>query len=104
MEDGIQRSALSSFLYLLPPVARLQKAEQVMTNSVQRSYLLRLWSDHVGAPMRATLIAIECPDKPRHFASMDELFVFLSVQAYPAAPADDRLERDAGHCTPYDVC
>jgi hypothetical protein len=75
-----------------------------MTKPLQRSYLLRLWRDHAGAPMRATLIAVECPDKPRHFASMDELFTFLSVQAYPVTLADDRPERDGDHCTPDDLC
>ena len=27
-----------------------------MTKPMQRSYLLRLWHDHAGAPMRTTLI------------------------------------------------
>jgi len=54
--------------------------------------------------MRATLIAVECQDKPRHFASMDELFAFLSVQAYPITPAADRPEWDGDHCTPDDLC
>jgi hypothetical protein len=53
-----------------------------MTKPMQRSYLLRLWRDHARAPMRATLIAVECPDKPRPFASMDELFAFLNRRAY----------------------
>jgi hypothetical protein len=75
-----------------------------MTKPLQRSYLLRLWRDHVDAPMRATLIMVEHPDKPRHFASMDELFAFLSMQAYPLTPADDRLEAYDDDCTPGDVC
>jgi len=75
-----------------------------MTKPMQRSYLLRLWRDHAGAPMRATLIAVEYPDKPRHFAYMDELFAFLNAQAYPVTLADDRPEWDGDHCTPDDVC
>jgi len=71
-----------------------------MTKPIQRSYLLRLWRDHADAPVRATLIAVECPDKPRHFASMDELFAFLSTQAYPVTLADDRPGRHDDHCTP----
>lgn len=67
-----------------------------MTKPMQRSYLLRLWGDQAGAPIRATLIAVESPDEPRHFADLEELFKFLSVQAYPGARADDRSERDDG--------
>src|SRR5262249_22407933 len=59
---------------------------QAMTKPMQHSYLLRLWRDHAGAPLRATLIAVECPDKPRHFASMDELFAFLIAQADSITP------------------
>ena len=54
-----------------------------MNKPIQLSYLLRLWRDHADAPTRATLIAVERQNKPRHFASMDELFAFLSMQAYP---------------------
>ena len=75
-----------------------------MTKPTQRSYLLRLWRDHAGAQMRATLIAVERPDKPRHFASMDELFAFLSVQADPPTLADDRPQWDGDHCTPDQRC
>ena len=73
-----------------------------MTKSIQHSYLLRLWRDHAGAPLRATLIAIECPDKPRHFASMDKLFAFLIGQADSLTPVDYRPEWDGDHCTPDD--
>jgi hypothetical protein len=75
-----------------------------MTKPMQRSYLLRLWRDHADAPMRATLIAVECPDKPRHFASMDELFAFLNRQAYSVTLADDRAEWNGDHCTPDHPC
>jgi hypothetical protein len=71
-----------------------------MTKPMQRSYILRLWHDHAAAPMRATLIAVKCPDKPRHFANLDELFAFLIAQANPVLPVDDRPEWDGDHCTP----
>ena len=75
-----------------------------MAKAIQRSYLLRLWGDRAGAPMRATLIAVESPDKPRHFADLDELFAFLSTQTDLLAPAVARPEWDGDHCTPDDVC
>jgi hypothetical protein len=75
-----------------------------MTKPMQHSYLLRLWRDHAGTPIGATLIAVEWPDKPRHFAKLDELFAFLSAQADPLAPADDRSVWDADHCTPDSPC
>ena len=75
-----------------------------MTKPMQRSYLLRLWHDRVGAHVRATLIAVEWPDKPRHFANLDQLFAFLLAQADPVTPADDRPEWDGDHCTPDDLC
>jgi len=67
---------------------------------MQRSYLLRLWNDHAGTPVRGTLIAVECPRKPWHFASIDELFVFVSAQANPRTPTVDQPEWDIDHCTP----
>ena len=75
-----------------------------MTKPIQRSYLLRLWRDHPGAPLHATLIAVERPDKPRHFANLDELYACLIAQAYSVTPADDRPEWDGNHCTPDDPC
>ena len=75
-----------------------------MTKPIQHSYLLRLWRDHAAAPMHATLIAVKCPDKPRHFANLDELFAFLSAYADQVTLADDRPEWDSDHCTPDDPC
>ena len=71
-----------------------------MTKRLQQSYLLRLWREHAEAPMRATLIVIESPDKPQHFANLDDLFALLSALAYPATPARDRPRWDGDHCTP----
>jgi hypothetical protein len=75
-----------------------------MAKSIQRSYLLRLWRDYAGSPMRATLVPVEWPDKPRHFADLDKLFAFLIAQADTVALADDRLEWDGDHCTPDRLC
>ena len=41
-----------------------------MSKPLQHSFLLRLWCEHVGAPLRATLIAVEKPDNPQHFANL----------------------------------
>ena len=75
-----------------------------MTKQTLRSYLLRLWRDHAQAPLRATLIAVELPDKPRHFATMDELFAFLLTQSYPVTLAEGPPNRDGDQCTPDDAC
>src|SRR5262245_12029023 len=74
--------------------SRCNRRSKPMTKPMQHSYLLRLWRGHAGAPMRATLIAVECPDKPRHFASMDELFASLIAQDYSVVLVDDRPEWD----------
>lgn len=75
-----------------------------MTNPLQRSYLLRLWREQGGAPVRATLIPVESPDKPQHFASLDELFALLSAQAHAVAPTIQHAQWDGAHCTPDGPC
>ena len=75
-----------------------------MTKPLQHSYLLRLWREQAGAPMRATLIPVQNPDKPQHFANLDDLFTLLSAQADAAAPALDQLLWAGDHCTPDDPC
>jgi hypothetical protein len=79
-------------------------ATRLMTQSIQRAYLIRLWRDHAGAPIRATVISIEQPDKPRHFANPDELVAFLCAQVCVVTLADDRAHRDDDHSTPGDSC
>jgi hypothetical protein len=59
-------------------------SEYTMTELVYRSYLLRLWRDHPGAPWRATLIDVVQPEEQRHFAALEALFVFLATQTVPA--------------------
>ena len=46
-----------------------------------QSFLLRLWREHAGAPLRATLVPVGQPDAPRHFATVAELCAFLRDQA-----------------------
>lgn len=78
-----------------------------MRRHTDDSYLLRLWRDHAGAPLRATVIAVGHPDARRHFAHLDDLVSYLIAQANPA-PQRGREEvsrRPDGahdHCTPDD--
>ena len=69
-----------------------------MTERNQRSFLLRLWREHPGAPLRATLIAVGQPDARQHFATLDALFAFLRAQVGEGPGAND--ERDTAYCTP----
>lgn len=46
-----------------------------------QSFLLRLWREHAGGPLRATLVPVGQPDAPRHFATIGELSTFLREQA-----------------------
>jgi hypothetical protein len=76
-----------------------------MSRVPPQAYLLRLWRDHAGAPLRATLIAVAQPNAPQHFASLDALFAFLRAQTDPGAlsaegQARQAPELDHPHCTP----
>lgn len=52
-----------------------------MSRPPAQSYLLRLWREHDGAPLHATLIPVGRPDLPQHFATLEALFSFLLAQA-----------------------
>jgi hypothetical protein len=72
-----------------------------MSRVPPQAYLLRLWRDHAGAPLRATVIAVA----QQHFASLDALFAFLRAQTDPGAvsaegQAGQAPELDHPHCTP----
>jgi hypothetical protein len=69
-----------------------------MTEPKTRSFLLRLWRDHPGAPWRATLIDGTQPEERRHFATLDALYTFLCAQVGEGSGAND--ERDTAYCTP----
>lgn len=75
-----------------------------MSRPLQRSFLLRLWREHAEAPMRATLIPVEQPDKPQHFANLDQLFARLSTQVGQLTPGIEGLQWDSDYCTPDDPC
>jgi hypothetical protein len=55
----------------------------MMRRHTDHSYVLRLWRDHAGAPLRATLIAVGRPDVHHHFNDLDELVSYLIVQISP---------------------
>ena len=59
-----------------------------MRRHTDHSYLLRLWRDHAGSPLRATLIAIGRPDVHRHFTDLDDLVSYLIAQTNPRPPHD----------------
>ncbi len=69
-----------------------------MSRPPPQSYLLRLWREQSGAPLRATLIAVAQDGAPRHFASLDALHAFLVTEAGEASAATNDL--DSAHCTP----
>ena len=52
-----------------------------MRRAVDQSYLLRVWADHSGDPLRATLTPVDRQDVRYQFASLDELLEFLNVAA-----------------------
>ena len=58
-----------------------------------KSYLLRLWREQADAPLRATLIGVTQPAEQRHFATLDELCVFLLAQRGEVAPMIEHWER-----------
>jgi hypothetical protein len=66
-----------------------------------QSYLLRLWRERPGAPMRATLIAVGHPDAHQHFADLDALCAFLRAQAEQEAGLNDAW--DTTYCTPSEI-
>lgn len=55
-----------------------------MSRPLTQSYLLRVWREQPGAPMRFTIIAVGQPDAHRHFGTLAECFAWLYEQS--AAP------------------
>lgn len=51
-----------------------------MNDRIHKSYLLRLWRDHAGAPWRATVMSVARPSEQQHFANVDALLAFLIAQ------------------------
>lgn len=69
-----------------------------MTRPLLQSFLLRLWREEAGAPLRATLIPIIEPAAPRHFATLEALAAFLRAQAGQVPLGAEG--KDAPDCTP----
>ena len=72
-----------------------------MSRSPLQSYLLRLWRERPGAPVRATIIAVGQPEAQRHFADLDSAWAFLRAQAEQAAALNETW--DATYCTPSEI-
>jgi len=62
-----------------------------------QSYLLRLWREHPGAPVRATILSVGQPEEQRHFADLDALCAFLRAQASEEPGVHDAW--DTTYCT-----
>jgi hypothetical protein len=68
-----------------------------MTRTPSQSYLLRLWREHPGTPMRATIFSVGQPEAQRHFADLDALCTFLRAQASEEPGMNDAW--DTPYCT-----
>jgi hypothetical protein len=62
-----------------------------------QSFLLRLWRERPGAPVRATIITVGQPEAQRHFADLDAACAFLRAQAEHDAGLDETWS--TAHCT-----
>lgn len=66
------------------------------TSTQYQSYLLRLWSTGNNSKLRATLLNVHNPDEQHHFATLDELTLFLNDSfvndAFVNDPAFQRKE------------
>jgi hypothetical protein len=76
-----------------------------MRRHTDHSYLLRLWRDHAGAPLRATLTDVTRPEVRHQFADLDALLSYLLAQ-HSAGAEREEVKRtpdgDRDHCTPGD--
>lgn len=52
-----------------------------MSRPPSQSYLLRLWREHQGAPLRATLVFVAQPNVQQHFTDLEALYAFLRAQS-----------------------
>jgi hypothetical protein len=75
--------------------------EQPMPKSIHHSYLLRLWREQEGAPMRATLVAVARPEERQHFADLDALCAFL--RAHSGQEPDAHDDEGTTYCTPSET-
>ena len=72
-----------------------------MSRPLSQSYLLRLWRERPGAPVRATIIAVGQPEVQQHFADLDAACAFLRAQA--EQETDPNETWDTIYCTPSET-
>ena len=72
-----------------------------MPHPPPQSYLLRLWREHAGAPLRATLVPVGKPEVQQHFADLEALCAFLRAQAGEGPVVNDAW--DTTYCTPSET-
>jgi hypothetical protein len=72
-----------------------------MPHPPPQSYLLRLWREHPGAPVRATLVPVARPEAQQHFADLVSLCAFLRAQAGQEPGGHDAW--DTTYCTPSET-
>ena len=72
-----------------------------MSRPPPKAYLLRLWREHQGAQLRATLVPVARPDLQQHFADLGALYVFLRAQADAEAIGND--DECTAYCTPSET-
>ena len=72
-----------------------------MTRPPPQSYLLRLWREHAGAPVRATLVPVAAPEAHQHFADLDALCTFLQAQA--GQEPNVRDDWDTTYCSASEI-
>jgi len=70
-----------------PQIHDATTKEEVVPERTYTSYLLRIWRGHARAPWHATVIDVARPGERRHFATLDALCAFLTMQTGPAPPA-----------------
>ena len=52
-----------------------------MSRPPPQSYLLRLWREQPGGPMRITVVSVSQPGEHRHFGTLAECCAWLHAQA-----------------------
>lgn len=72
-----------------------------MAHPPPQSFLLRVWRERAGAPLRATLVPVAQQQAPRHFVTLEALHAFLQAEADGAA---EPIARDNPDCTPSKNC
>jgi hypothetical protein len=72
-----------------------------MSRPPSQSYLLRLWREHAGSPLRATLVLVARPEVQQHFADLEALCAFLRAQT--GQEVDVSGTWDTSYCTSSEI-